>query len=87
MPLLEENSDYVILHVSTNDAVDHQSNKTFSKIFKSKEFIQPKVPSCKDIISIPIKRHGNKKASSVVNDVEQQLHQLNTETIISANIE
>ena len=52
-----------------------------------KEFIQLKVPSCKVIISTPIKRHENKKASSVVDNVIQQLQQLNTEMIINVNIE
>ena len=73
MPLLKKNPYYVILHVDTNDAVDHQSNDIISKIFKLKEFIQLKVPNCKVIISTPIKRHDNKKASSVVDDVIQQL--------------
>ena len=48
------------------------------------DFIQLKVPSCKVITSAPIKRHDNKKASSVVDHVIQQ--QLNTETIINVNI-
>ena len=39
------------------------------------------------MISTPIKRHDNKKASSVVDDVIQQLQQLNTEMIINVNIE
>ena len=34
VPLLEKNPDYVILHVGTNDAVDHQSNEFISKILK-----------------------------------------------------
>ena len=54
VPLLEKDPEYVILHVGTNDSVDHLSNDIISKI---------KVPSCKVIISTPIKRHGNKKAS------------------------
>ena len=87
VPLLEKNPDYVILHVGTNDAVDHQSSDIISKIFKLKEFIQLKVPNCKVIISTPIKAHGNKKASSLVDDVIQQLQQLNTEATINANIE
>ena len=87
VPFLEKNQDYVIVHVGTNDAVDNKSNGIFSKTFKLKEFIQLKVPSCKVIISTPIKRHDNKKASSVVDDVIKQLQQLNTETIINVNIE
>ena len=72
-PLLEKNPDYVILHVGTNDAVDHQSNDIISKIFKLKEFIQLKAPIYKVIISAPIKRHDDEKASSVVDDFIQQL--------------
>ena len=87
VPLLEKNPDYVILHVGTNDAVDHELSDTISKIFKLKEFIQLKVLSCKVKISTPKKRHDNKKATSVVDNVIQQLQQLNTETIINANIE
>ena len=34
--LLEKNSYHVILHVGTNDAIDHQSNDIISKIFKLK---------------------------------------------------
>ena len=71
VPLLEKNPDYVILHVGTNDAVNHQSNNITSKIFKLKEFIQLKVPRYKVIISTPTKRQDNKKASSVVDDVIQ----------------
>ena len=87
VPSLEKNPDYVNLHVGTNDVFDHQSSEIISKIFKLKEFIQLKVTSRKVIISTPIKRYDNKKESSVVDDVIQQLQQLNTETIINANIE
>ena len=37
-PLLGKNPDYVILHVGTNNAVDHQSNDIISKIFKLKDY-------------------------------------------------
>ena len=47
-----------------------------------KEFIQLKV-----ITSTPIKRHDNKNASSVLDDVIQPLQQLNTEMITNLNIE
>ena len=86
VPLLGKNPDYVILHIGTNDTVDHQSSNIISKIFKLKEFIQLKVPSFKALISTPIKRHDNERASSVVDDLIQQLQQLNTETIINADI-
>ena len=31
VPLLEKNQNYVILHVGTNDAVDHQSSDIIQK--------------------------------------------------------
>ena len=50
------------------------------------ERIHPvKIPSCKVIISTPIKSHGNKKASGVADDIIQ-LKQLNTEMINNVNI-
>ena len=59
--LLEKNLDYVNLPSGTNDATDHQSNNiernSLKETFKLKEFIHLKVPSCKVIISTPIKRH------------------------------
>ena len=54
VPLLEKNPDYVILHVGTNDAVDHQSSDIISKILK--KFIQ----SRKFYV-----RRNNNKADSV----------------------
>ena len=59
-------------HAKKKNAIDHQSNDIISKIFKLKEFIQLKVPSCKVIISTSIRRHDNEKPSSVVDDVIQQ---------------
>ena len=87
VPLLEKNPDYVIMHVGAKDAIDHQSNDIISKIFELKELIQLKVPSCKVIISTLTKTYDIKEASSVVDDVIQQLQQLNRETIINVNIE
>ena len=52
--LPEKNPDYVILHVGTNNAANHQSNNIISRIFKR---IHPvRGTSCKVIISTPIKR-------------------------------
>ena len=75
VPLLEKFQIMSFCMLVLNDAIEHQSNDIISKIFKLKEFIQLKVPNCKVITSTPIKRHNNKKASSVVDDVIQQLQQ------------
>ena len=34
VPLLEKNPDYIILHVGTNNAVDHQSNEVWKKVWQ-----------------------------------------------------
>ena len=39
VPLLDKNQDYqdyIILHVGTNNTIDHQSKNIISKIFKMK---------------------------------------------------
>ena len=62
VPLLEKIPDYVILHIGTNDAIDHEVSDIVKKIVQVKEFVKLRVPSCKVIISRAIKSHGNDNA-------------------------
>ena len=57
--LLEKIPDYIILHVSTNDAIDYEASDIVKKILQVKEFIKLRIPNCKVIISGPINRHDN----------------------------
>ena len=85
--LLEKMLDYVILHVSTNDAVDYEASAIVKKILQVKEFIKLRVPNCKVIISRPIKRHDNGNASRVIEEVVAQFQNLTINMIGNENIE
>ena len=79
--------DYVILHVSTNDAMDYEASAIFKKILQAKEFIKLRVPNCKVIISRPIKKHDNDNASRVIEEVIAQFQNLTINIIGNENIE
>ena len=85
--LLEKMLDYVILHVSTNDAMDYEASAIVKKILQVKEFIKLRVPNCKVIISRPIKRHDNGNASRVIEEVVAQFQNLTINMIGNENIE
>ena len=87
MTLLENMLDYVILHVSTNDAMDYEASAIVKKILQVKEFIKLRVPNCKVIISRPIKRHDNGNASRVIEEVVAQFQNLTINMIGNENIE
>ena len=87
MTLLEKMLDYVILHVSTNDAMDYDANAIVKKILQVKEFIKLRVPNCKVIISRPIKRHDNDNASRVIEELIAQFQNLTINMIGNENIE
>ena len=87
VPLLEKMPDYVILHVGTNDAMDYEASAIVKKILQVKEFIKLRVPNCKVIISRPIKRHDNDKASRVIEEGIAQFQKLTTDMIGNENIE
>ena len=57
------------------------------KIPEVKEFIKLRVPNCKVIISRPIKRHDNDKASRVIEEGIAQFQKLTTDMIGNENIE
>ena len=85
--LLENMLDYVILHVSTNDAMDYEASAIVKKILQAKEFIKLRVPNCKVIISRPIKKHDNDNASRVIEEVIAQFQNLTINIIGNENIE
>ena len=53
----------------------------------SSTFIRSKVPHHKVIISRPIKRHDNDKASNVIGEVIEQFQELSVDMIDNENIE
>ena len=87
VPLLEKMPDYIILHLGTNDAMDYEASTIVKKIIQIKEFIKLRVPNCKVIISILIKRHDNDNASRVIEEVIVQFQKLTIDMIGNENIE
>ena len=68
-PLLEKTSDYTILHVGTNDAIDYEASDIVKKILQVRIFIKLGEPNCKVIISRTIKRHDNDNASREIEEL------------------
>ena len=87
VPLPEKMSDYVILHVGTNNAIDHEASDIVKKIIQVKKFIKLRVPNSKVIISRPIKRHNNDNASRVIDEVMSQFEKLTIDMIGNEKIE
>ena len=87
VPLPEKMSDYVILHVGTNNAIDYEASDIVKKIIQVKKFIKLRVPNSKVIISKPIKRHNNDNASGVIDEVISQFEKLTTDMIGNEKIE
>ena len=87
VPLPEKMSDYVILHVGTNNAIDYEASDIVKKIIQVKKFIKLRVPNSKVIISKPIKRHNNDSASGVIDEVISQFEKLTIDMIGNEKIE
>ena len=87
VPLPEKMSDYVILHVGTNNAIDYEASDIVKKIIQVKKFIKLRVPNSKVIISKPIKRHNNGNASGVIDEVISQFEKLTIDMIGNEKIE
>ena len=87
VPLPEKMSDYVILHVGTNNAIDYEASDIVKKIIQVKKFIKLRVPNSKVIISKPIKRHNNDNASGVIDEVISQFEKLTIDMIGNEKIE
>ena len=81
IPILEKKPEHLILHVGTND---HQ--QIVNDLLALKQFVKGKLQNCNVILSMPIKRCDNQKASATVNLVNEQLSQLNIDIIENKNM-
>ena len=66
-PLLKRMPTYIILHIGCNDALDKNSSEIYSDIMKLKAHIMAKLPNSAVIISCPVLRTDNAKASLTLN--------------------
>lgn len=81
MPILEKKTEYLILHVKTNDAVDSFHQKIVNDLLALNWLIREKLQNCNIILSMSTKRCANQKASATVNLVNKQLSEQNIEII------
>ena len=66
-PLLKKkNPDIIVSHVGTNDAVDKTSDSIVDNILKLKHYMELQLPDTEIIISCPIIRIDNAKASLTI---------------------
>lgn len=87
VPILEKKPDHIILHVGTNDAINHEGREIVDKLLKLKLFISEKLPNTNVIISKPILRVDAKKPEAVVSDVNIILNELSIDMIENKNLE
>ena len=73
-PLLEKQPDYVILHVSTNDAISKTSDVILIDLLSLKIYIESTLPSCVVIISEPTIRYDNAKARQTITPLFSQVN-------------
>ena len=83
---LRKLSDYIILHIGTNDAVSNTSRKILDKILKLKTYIQKELPKCQITISTPIKRHDHGKASLTISHLCKKFKDLSISIVDNSNI-
>ena len=86
-PLLKKESEYLILHVGTNDCVHTPGNEVFHNLLGLKLHIENKVPGIRVILSQPIARYGNDLASIRVREVVKKLESSNIPLLVHDNIE
>ena len=59
--IIKKQSDYLIVHVGTNDATTNTSKKIVDDLLILKSYISKQLPSCRIVLSKPILRHNNGK--------------------------
>ena len=85
-PIILKQPSYIILHVGTNDSNDFTSRKLIEKIVNLKVFIESELPTCKIIISMPIRRTDKAKCNLTINHLNDHLMSSNLHVIDNDNI-
>ena len=85
-PPLRKLSDYIIMHIGANDALNNTLRKILDKILKLKTYIQEKLPKCQITISTPIKRHDHGKASITISHLSNKFKDVSISIVYNSNI-
>ena len=86
IPIIAKTHDYIILHVGTNDAPSKSSREIIDDLLSLKSFILSKLSRCKVIISTPIMRTDNAKATLTIKNMYEHLDDLNIDIVDNKNI-
>ena len=86
IPIIAKTPDYIILHVGTNDAPSKSSREIIDDLLSLKSFILSKLSRCKVIISTPIMRTDNAKATLTIKNMCEHLDVLNIDIVDNKNI-
>ena len=85
-PLLKKKPDVIFLHVGTNDAVKKTSDNIIDDILKLKHFIELQLPDTKIIISCPIMRTDDTKASLTIKHIISKMKFTMVDHLLNDNI-
>ena len=86
IPIIKKQSDYLILHVGTNDATSNTSKKIIDDLLILKSKISKQLPSCRIALSKPIIRMDDGKANITIRNINKHLSALHSECINNDNI-
>ena len=77
MPIIAKRSDYLILHVGTNDAITSTSRKIIDDLLMLKCNILKQLPNCRVMVFKPTVRIDHGKANLTPPNVNKHLETLN----------
>ena len=85
--LLRKIPSAVVVHIGTNNCVYDNSRVIMGKLINLKMFISSQIQNCQIFFSSLIKQNDNAKAQLTVNLVNENLKDLQTDTIDNSNID
>ena len=86
VPLIQKQSDNVILHVGINDASSYNSSKIVNNILKLRSFLSQKLPNANIILSKPIMRSDTAAGKVTIEEVNKQLNDFDFDMIDNSNL-
>ena len=86
-PILKRCPTYILLHCGTNNATYQNAQIFLDSILNLKHFIETNLPSCTVVISTPVMSVDNKKANSIIKDLNGLLQKLDIPKINTENLD
>ena len=87
VPLMRKKPSALILHVGTNNTVSDSSKVILKKINSLISYIKINNPECRIIISQPVQKTDNRKATRTLNNLNKLLAELDVDKIDNSNID